>query len=585
LLALLLAVSAAPQAQEFPKINLPDGFAIERVASGLHLPTAITWDDQGTLYIAEAGGGLFPEQLAPIRIVRIENGESNVVVDLSDQIEPALVSMVWHGGAFYITHRVGDLTGAVSRVTMDGQVTRLFDGIVDAQSEHQINDIRVGPDGRLYVSVGLAANAAVVGPDIAPFVMQSPELRPRPCQDIVLTGRNHLTPDFRTPSNADSVLTGAFVPFGTETQPGQVIPGVTKCGGSILAFDPANAEATLEVYAWGFRNLIGLAWAQDGTMYAAENGYDVRGARPVADEIDATLRVEQGVWYGVPDFSAGRQPLTDPMFAPPDSLLAPVFIGGQFVGRELGFLIDHAASGLTPPTPDLVAARHPVHSSPSMLDVAPASWGDLAGHVFVAEWGDLTPPTNPTEGPGPVAGYRVVRFDPANGEVVPFFRNQMPGPASAQPPAGEPGAERPFDVKFGPDGALYVVDYGVVTIDFSQAPPYAYQEDSGTLWKIIRMASSTDGGAAPADALRLDSAHPNPFASAATIAFHVPSAAPVRLLVYDVMGREVARLVDGELPAGPHEARLDASGLASGTYFVRLESGGVSQTQRVTLVR
>jgi hypothetical protein len=155
----------------------------------------------------------------------------------------------------------------------------------------------------------------------------------------------------------------------------------------------------LEVYAWGFRNLVGLAWGEDGTMYAAENGYDVRGPRPVRDEIDATLQVEQGWWYGVPDFSAGREPLTDPRFAPPDSLLAPIFIGGERVGRELGLLIDHAASGLTPPDPSLVAARHPVHSSPSMLDVAPASWGEYAGHVFVAEWGDLTPPPTPSPDP------------------------------------------------------------------------------------------------------------------------------------------------------------------------------------------
>jgi hypothetical protein len=140
-----------------------------------------------------------------------------VVVDLSGEIEPALVSMAWHDGAFYITHRVGNLTGAVSRVTPDGEITRLFDGIVDSQSEHQINDIRMGPDGRMYVSVGLAANAGVVGPDIAPFVMKSPELRPRPCQDVVFTGRNHLTADFRTEAMGDSVLTGAFVPFGTET--------------------------------------------------------------------------------------------------------------------------------------------------------------------------------------------------------------------------------------------------------------------------------------------------------------------------------------------------------------------------------
>jgi glucose/arabinose dehydrogenase len=70
-----------------------------------------------------------------------------------------------------------------------------------------------------------------------------------------------------------------YVPFETETTPGQVIPGRTKCGGAILSFDPdsPNPEETLEVYAWGFRNVVGIAWNQStGEMYAAVNGYDGR---------------------------------------------------------------------------------------------------------------------------------------------------------------------------------------------------------------------------------------------------------------------------------------------------------------------
>lgn len=56
----------------FPMVNLPGGFKIEKVTGGLTYPTSLTWDNQGNMYVAEAGGGLNPENLAPIRILRID---------------------------------------------------------------------------------------------------------------------------------------------------------------------------------------------------------------------------------------------------------------------------------------------------------------------------------------------------------------------------------------------------------------------------------------------------------------------------------------------------------------------------------
>ena len=97
----------------------------------------------------------------------------------------------------------------------------------------------------------------------------------------------------------------------------------------------------------------------------------------------------------MPNFSAGREPLTDPKFEVPDSLQAMVFLNGEPIGKNLGFVIDHQASGLAPPDPSMVLGRHEYNSSPSMLDVAPDSWGEWAGQVFISECGDLAPPTNP----------------------------------------------------------------------------------------------------------------------------------------------------------------------------------------------
>lgn len=489
--ALLAAGGPAALAAQSPVVQVPEGFRIEKVAGGLNFPTGLAWDDQGRMYVAEAGGALFPEQKRPIRIVRVEQGRVTPLTgDLAGSgVNVALVGLTWHAGSFYVTHRAADLTGAVSRVSMDGQVSKVFDGIIDSQAEHQINDIQVGPDGRMYVAVGPAGNAGVIGPSVAPWVAKSPRVHTTPCRDIVLTGRNFRTPDFRTRDDTtDMATTGAYVPFGTETRPGQRIAGTNKCGGSILAFDPMNAEATIRPFAWGFRNLIGLAWnRQTGEMFAAENGYDVRGSRPVNDDIDATLRVREGMWYGVPDFSAGRQPLTRPQYEPPDSLQAMVVVNGQPQGKTLGFLIDHAASGLAPPDPSVVVGRHPINSSPSMLDVAPASWGPMAGHLFIAEWGDLAPPTNPLRGKVP-SGYRVVHVNPSTGALHAFAQNAQPGPASGQGAEGR-GLDRPFNVKFGPDGAMYIVDYGVVRIDMSLMeqgkPPYNEVPGTGAVWRVV----------------------------------------------------------------------------------------------------
>jgi hypothetical protein len=80
-------------------------------------------------------------------------------------------------------------------------------------------------------------------------------------------------------------------------------------------------------------------------------------------------------------------------------------------------------------------------------------------------------------------------------------------------------------------------------------------------------------------------ASPNPFTAATTIRYEVAEARPVRLAVYDVLGREVAVLVDGAVEAGAHEAVFDARDLAAGVYVVRLTAGTQVQTQRITLTR
>ena len=84
---------------------------------------------------------------------------------------------------------------------------------------------------------------------------------------------------------------------------------------------------------------------------------------------------------------------------------------------------------------------------------------------------------------------------------------------------------------------------------------------------------------------RLLQNYPNPFNPTTTIAFDVPRATNVELTVYDMLGRQVAVLVNERYEAGRYKATFDASQFASGVYFYRIRMGDFEQTRKMLLVR
>ncbi|MBN2170079.1 MAG: T9SS type A sorting domain-containing protein [Candidatus Krumholzibacteriota bacterium] len=101
---------------------------------------------------------------------------------------------------------------------------------------------------------------------------------------------------------------------------------------------------------------------------------------------------------------------------------------------------------------------------------------------------------------------------------------------------------------------------------------------------------TTDAGDAPAPARLALSCFPNPFNPKAAIRFDLPAAGPAELAVYDVRGRRVRTLFQGELVAGTHEATWDGRddggrALASGIYFARVTAQGRSLTRKLTLLK
>lgn len=97
--------------------------------------------------------------------------------------------------------------------------------------------------------------------------------------------------------------------------------------------------------------------------------------------------------------------------------------------------------------------------------------------------------------------------------------------------------------------------------------------------------TSVDRDAPLSSTFRLLGTYPNPFNPSTTLRYEVPVESPVRIGIYDVVGREVARLVDGPVSAGHHSARFEAGTLPSGVYLARMTAGQTSSTLRLLLYK
>jgi hypothetical protein len=84
---------------------------------------------------------------------------------------------------------------------------------------------------------------------------------------------------------------------------------------------------------------------------------------------------------------------------------------------------------------------------------------------------------------------------------------------------------------------------------------------------------------------RLHQSYPNPFNPATTFTFSIPRAGNALLNIYDMLGQEVATVVNETLPAGDYSRTFNAAGLASGAYFYRLTVAEFSETKRMMLLK
>lgn len=464
LLTLILPGSVLAARQITPEdITVPDGYKIEASVTDLGAPTMVAFDDQGRMLIAESGYGQ-----TGAKVTRIEkNGERTELLN-GDSLgsELPITAVSFHEGSVYVVHG-----GSITTILDDSEPQTILTGI--PHGDHQANQL-VFKDGFAYLAVGTVTNSGVVGPDNAVFGwLKNPNNATKhdvPCSDYELTDKTFESENVIGDSD-EKVQTSPYAAFGAIVTSAK---GDTKCGGSILRFRPDGSA--LEIFASGLRNPYGLEIGPDGQLYATMHGFDARGSRPIENAWDCLYKIEQGTWYGFPDFACDV-PVTDARFRVQDKP-APEFI-----------VKNHPSS--TPPKP--IAKFNP-HVAINGFAFAPNDkWGKPTD-TFVALFGDFTPATGTVSEP---QGVKIVRVNTANGETSDFITNKVAGQASRHN-AG--GLEHPSDVTFGPDGAMYIADWGIARVS---TDGLQLEENSGVVWKVTKLTSASSDSAATSPSLLL----------------------------------------------------------------------------------
>jgi hypothetical protein len=110
-------------------------------------------------------------------------------------------------------------------------------------------------------------------------------------------------------------------------------------------------------------------------------------------------------------------------------------------------------------------------------------------------------------------------------------------------------------------------------------------EVSASIIVEVRVPTSNEMEDGIPSEFTLNQNYPNPFNPSSTIRFGVPEASEVRLDVFNMLGQNVATLVNGKMQAGWHTVQFQASGLSTGTYIYRLQAGDFVQTKKMMLIK
>src|SRR5215510_10827357 len=502
-------------------IVVPDGFTISVFKSGLNFPTAVAFrgnKQRFEVFVLESGhglpskcndetsatvGGTFSatNPFTPDILVFNENGvklrgplakptsNGGGLLPHGPAIDIAF-EKGFHGGRLFATDsnqaiRATNPNGQnnnSSRIVIvnpdNGQVTPFINNL--PTGDHPAEQITF-KDNWIYWSQGSTTNSGVVGRDNGGGQNQ-PDI---PCQDIVLS-QNVFDSDDGVHTSGYSLFgqtnPGGTVPAFFNAQSGQVRPGV--CDGAILRAPLQNPD-TIQAFSWGYRNGYAIRFAPDhhplrGELLVGEDGADERGARPSNNAPDALHLARQNPdgtpdYHGWPDrfgFLPSSQAVFNPIGGSSDDLCPPPFSQATCLANL------EAANDI--PIRDVLAFPPQAITAPLAIEGADSSFTGVdfvpdafvrdpvrPGAVLYSLEGDFGfSPENATD-PAPVIGHEVklINFNqlpdtPLSLQIQNFARNSTGDQAFVTPNIN--GFNRPTNIRFGPDGCAYVVDYGAV---------------------------------------------------------------------------------------------------------------------------
>jgi hypothetical protein len=203
------------------------------------------------------------------------------------------------------------------------------------------------------------------------------------------------------------------------------------------------------------------------------------------------------------------------------------------------------------------------------------------------------------EGEAPYIGVKLIGQNPVSFHALdwdiysPDPSNDMATDSTRWRMTALPGFDAP--IIGGVDGSFFNLNFGTEAIDarssISYTVAYLYSTSLAGLRTVCdaavhRYDLSTEVAQTPAaipQGYALRQNFPNPFNPSTVVNCQWPAAGHVKLVVYDLLGRQVATLADGYYAAGQYSFRFDGSHLATGVYFCRLTAGSFVSTMKMIL--
>jgi len=503
-------------------------------------------------------------------------------------------------GRLYIVQN----NGLIQRVNFGAGGTATLTTVYQ-KSDHGLNaplGITFAPDGTMFLtgndSTGVIGTATVVK-----GVPVSPGSETRTWSMIAQTvgyryGNiyNHRVNAVILNPTGDSL----YVNSGAATDHGEAHGGYREAGltSSIWKLPVAGHNIILQddrewlrsngyLFAEGIRNTFDFAYAGNGDLFGPENSDD-------RDDPEELNWLQEGHHYGFPWRIGGDN--TPQQYTPYNPLTDPLLSKNAWGGGNGLLYVTYSQDSTYPSRPDSITFTEPIPNvgpdadrfrdtttgavkDASKLAIMATTFtphlsvdgivfdhdsilaGDLKGGAYVISFSNSSLITALTD---------------TSQALMEIALTKSGGNYTAGVTKLVTGFNSPLGIEMVGD-TVYVVETGL-----------QYSNNSPKLWRIIlplETANAVKSNVGGPKSYALSQNYPNPFNPATVISYQLAANSFVTVRVYDELGREVARLVNGEENAGSHSVRWNAGNLSSGVYIYEINAGNFRDVKKMVLMK